>query len=105
MALIMGGCAATYRKQKSGAGYSDYRITTDVFSVSFRGNPATQEEDVEKFLLRRACDLTLEHGYKYFVVIAEKGRTRSGSVGYSGIKVPVVTPGVVERQRRKVSMN
>ena len=93
MALIMGGCATTYKKQKSGGGYSDYRITTNVFSVSFRGNPATQEEDVEKFLLRRACDLTLEHGYKYFVVIAEKGRTRSGSVGYSGVKIPVVTPG------------
>ena len=27
------------------------------------------------------------------VVVSEKGRTRSGSVGYSGFKLPVVSPG------------
>ena len=90
---IMGACATPYKKEKAGRGYSDYRIAADVFSISFRGNPVTQEEDVEKFLLRRASDLTLEHGYTYFVVIAEKGRTRSGSIGYSAVKIPVVTPG------------
>lgn len=93
LALIVGACATPYRKLKSGGGYCDYRIAANVFSVSFRGNTATHEEDVEKYLLRRASELTLEHQYRYFVVISEKGRTRKGSIGYSGIKVPVVAPG------------
>ena len=93
MALIMCACATPYKKEKGGRGYSDFRIANDMFSVSFRGNPVTQEEDVDKYLLRRASDLTLEHGYTYFVVIAQKGRTRSGSIGYSAVKIPVVTPG------------
>ena len=93
LALIVCTCATPYRKLKSGGGYCDYRIAADVFSVSFRGNTATREEDVEKYLLRRASELTLEHEYKYFVIISEKGRTRKGSIGYSGFKVPVVAPG------------
>ena len=88
------GCATPYQPLRTGGGYSDYRISVDVFSVSFRGNIATREEEVDKYLLRRASELTLEHGFKYFVILSEKGRTRSGTVGYSAFKVPVVSPGV-----------
>ena len=89
-ALIVCACMTPYKRLQSGGGYSDFRIANDVFSISFRGNTATKEEHVEKYLLRRGSELTLEHGYKYFVVIMEKGRSRRGSFGYSGMKMPVI---------------
>jgi len=91
--LLLAGCATPYQSLGARGGYSDYRISADVFAVNFRGNTATREETVEKYLLRRASELTLEHGFKHFVVLSEKGRTRSSSLGYSGFKVPVIAPG------------
>jgi hypothetical protein len=91
------GCVTKYKPHNHQGGYSDYRIATDVFSVSFRGNAATREEIVEKYLFRRASELTLEHEFRYFVVLSEQGRTRSSSVGYSGVKFPVVAPGMAVR--------
>jgi len=87
------GCATPYQSASKGDGYSDYRVSTDLFAVSFRGNTSTREETVDKYLIRRASEITLEHGFKYFVVLWEKERTRSSSVGYSGFKIPLVAPG------------
>jgi len=92
--LMLAGCASTPYKSGGGSeGYSDFRITTDVFAVSFRGNVRTSEEVVDKFLLRRAAELTLKHGFQYFVILSEKERTRQSSVGYSGVKIPIIAPG------------
>lgn len=97
--LATAGCATPYQSKGAAGGFSDFRITTDVFSVSFRGNTSTTEDTVEAFLLRRASELTLRHGFRHFVILREEGRTRSGSVGYSGVKVPVVAPALSIRIR------
>ena len=91
--LLAAGCATPYQSAGSGGGYSDYRVSKDLFAVSFRGNTGTREETVDKYLLRRASEITLKHGFKYFVILWEKERTRSSSVGYSGFKIPLVAPG------------
>lgn len=93
IALALGGCATKYQSTNGGGGYMDYRITTDVFAVSFRGNVGTCEDMVESYLLRRASELTLEHGFTHFVILSEKERTRSSSFGYSSFKIPMVAPG------------
>ena len=43
-----------------------------MFSISFRGDVATAEEDVEKYLLRRASGLTHQNGIRFFHVVSEK---------------------------------
>ena len=91
--LLSAGCATPYEAQSKGRGYSDFRVASDIFCVSFRGSAGTREERVEKYVLRRASELTLEHGFRYFVILAEKERTRSSSVGYSAVKIPLVAPG------------
>ena len=93
IALALGGCATPYQSVRGSGGYMDYRITTDVFAVSFQGSVGTREDTVERYLLRRASELTLEHGFTHFVILSEKERTRSSSVGYSGFKIPMVAPG------------
>ena len=98
-ALLVGACATPYRSEKHGAGYSEFRITDDTFSVTFRANSATREETVDKYILRRASELTLEHGFGFFVVFKETGRNRSSSIGYSGLKFPIIIPGETIRIR------
>ncbi len=50
----------------SGFGYSEYKVDGTHWRVTFSGNSLTSRETVEKFLLYRAAELTLEQGADWF---------------------------------------
>jgi hypothetical protein len=47
-------------------GYSDYKVDAARWRVTFAGNSLTSRETVEKYLLLRAAELTLEQGFDWF---------------------------------------
>ena len=47
-------------------GYSDYQIDATHWRVTFSGNSLTSRETVEKYLLYRAAELTVQHGFDWF---------------------------------------
>lgn len=49
-------------------GYTDEQIESNRFRVSFAGNSLTSRETVERYLLYRAAQLTLEQGFDHFVL-------------------------------------
>ena len=49
-------------------GFSDQQIEADRFAVTFAGNSYTSRETVERYLLFRAAELTVDRGYDYFVL-------------------------------------
>jgi hypothetical protein len=49
-------------------GYSDIRIETDRYRITFRGNSSTSKGAVETYMLYRAAELTLQNGYDTFTV-------------------------------------
>ena len=52
--------------KRSGYGFSDYKVDNDHFRVTFTGNSVTSRETVEKYLLYRAAELTLQQGADWF---------------------------------------
>ena len=52
----------------SAPGYSEMRIETNRFRISFRGNSSTSRDTVETYMLYRAAELTLQNGYDTFTV-------------------------------------
>ena len=97
--LMVAGCATetTYRPATgqgfNRTGYSDRRIEPDRYLVSFAGNSVTSRDTVERYLLFRAAELTLQNGYDYFVMANRdtdlQSRTYStpgvgGGWGYGG---------------------
>lgn len=50
-------------------GFSDERIEPNRFMVSFAGNSVTSRERVEKYLLFRAAELTLQNGFDHFIMV------------------------------------
>lgn len=75
------------------SGYSDRQIEQNRFMVSFSGNSYTSRDTVEKYLLFRAAELTVQRGYDYFIFtdrdVDHKSRTYStpgigGGLGYGG---------------------
>jgi hypothetical protein len=51
------------------AGFSDSQIEGDRFRISFKGNSLTGRETVETYMLYRAAELTLQHGYDTFTIV------------------------------------
>lgn len=82
--LVAAACttATPYRPASAGAdhtGYSSMQIESDRYRVSFAGNSMTSRETVERYLLFRAAELTLEHGGDWFVMADRQTDRRSNT--------------------------
>ena len=77
----LGGCmTATPYQPATGysqTGYSDQQIEADRFQVSFRGNSLTSRETVERYLLFRAAELTIQRGFDHFILVSKDTETQS----------------------------
>lgn len=74
-ALLLAGCVTEtpYRpatgKGFNRTGYSEIQVEPNRFIVTFAGNSVTDRDTVERYLLFRAAELTLQNGYDYFVMV------------------------------------
>lgn len=75
------GCSTPYRPLSGRFGYDDFRISADVFEISFAGNGHTPPSVVNRYVLRRASEVTLANGFTHFVVISEKDESLYGAAG------------------------
>ena len=73
--LAVAGCATetTYRPATGSgfarAGYSDQQVEANRFLVSFSGNSYTSRDTVERYLLFRAAELTVQQGFDHFILV------------------------------------
>ena len=67
--LFVLSCATTYQSQSWTGGFSETQLDTNVYTVRFRGNGYTSSARASDFTLLRSAELTLENGYKYFMII------------------------------------
>jgi len=94
-ALTACATATPYQPAVSGqavsGGFSETRVEADRYRVTFAGNSLTSRETVERYLLYRAAELTVEQGYDWFALVERqvdrKTRTyvepdRFGPYGY-----------------------
>lgn len=72
-ALTLAGCetATPYQpvgmhNSESGGGYSDQQIEGNRWRVSFAGNALTSRDTVERYLLYRSAELTVQQGFDWF---------------------------------------
>lgn len=67
--LLVFGCGATaYQPYSLTGGYSDKKLSEDEFIIAFNGNIRTDEDRAIHFTMLRAAEITLNNGYKYFVI-------------------------------------
>jgi hypothetical protein len=68
-ALCSIACATGYGSRGVMFGYSDTQVGENTFRVSFEGNGLTPLAKVSDFALLRSAEVTLDHGYPYFVIV------------------------------------
>ena len=93
-ALLLAGCMTeTPFRPATGTGfyrtgYTDRQVEKDRWLVTFAGNTVTDRDTVERYLLFRAAQLTVQNGYDYFVMVQRdtdrQARTYSTGVGGFG---------------------
>jgi hypothetical protein len=79
LSLAIAGCTSMtatpyqpYRAHSAGGihgGYSEQQLEADRYLVRFHGNSLTSRDRVEGYLLYRAADLTVQHGFDWFTVL------------------------------------
>ncbi|NGX51167.1 MAG: hypothetical protein K1060chlam2_01027 [Chlamydiae bacterium] len=80
--LVLAGCSTQYGSEGFiGGGFSETLMAADTYIVTFKGNGFTSYEKAIKYALRRASELTLENGYKYFSI--NSSMDHSKQVAYS----------------------
>ncbi len=88
--LALAGCAtpSAYApaERPGAAGFTETRIESDRYRVSFRGSSADSPERVADLALLRAAELTIGAGYNWFVV---DHRYQEAAPGRGGPRVSV----------------
>ena len=79
MAVLLSGCATVYQSEGFTGGYSETQLGENVFQVSFRGNGYTDRERASDFALLRSAELTLEKGFRYFVIVESEKHSKVGA--------------------------
>ena len=67
--ITLGGCATAYQPRGFTGGFSETQLDTNIFHITFTGNSFTSRERTNDFVLLRSAEITLQHGYHYFVIV------------------------------------
>ena len=72
--LAVFACATPYQPRAIRGGYSDMQVGDNVFRVSFEGNGYLSAQTASDYALLRSAELTLEKGFRYFVIAGDEAR-------------------------------
>lgn len=105
LALLPAACATPYQKLGPTGGVKAVQLQTDLAQVTARGSIMTDADTVERYVLRKAAETTLNSGFDHFEIVSVSDRTRAiqGFAGYmravgqglptAGVTVPFIRPG------------
>ena len=83
--MTLMGCATGYHPDRFNGGYTQFKLSADVYRVSFSGNAYTSSEQANQFALRRAAEIATEKGSRYFKVL-----TSSSMMNRNASKTPLM---------------
>jgi hypothetical protein len=78
VAIGIAGCAANYRAAGPVGGYSEHRLNELTYRVTYQGNAQTSREDLRIYALYRCAELTVKHGFEYFLITEESEELERG---------------------------
>lgn len=82
--VFASGCATPYQSTGFTGGFSETQLAPDVFRVYFRGNGHTSSERAQDFVMLRAAELSLQHGFTCFAILDESNSVKTQSLSTPG---------------------
>ena len=84
--LLLPSCSTSYQPSSFSGGYSDSRLGDNIFRVDFEGNGYTKSGKTIDLALLRSAEITLQNGFKYFVIVSGDSKN-----SYSSFTTPQTT--------------
>src|ERR1043166_4513540 len=81
---MMLGCATPYQPKGYTGGYQDLQIGDNMFRVSFEGNGFTSAERTSEYLLLRDAEVTLDKGFRWFIIASDQQMSQTSGGSYKG---------------------
>lgn len=82
--LLLTACATPYGKYGLLGGFTDSQIDENTFSISVDTNGFTSQQTTSMQALYRAADLTIEHGFDFFVIVSGANNSTSMAMAMPG---------------------
>lgn len=87
--ILLASCATRYQSQNWwGNGFSEVKTGPDTFIVNFKGNAYSRTDKIMQYTLRRASELALTNGFKYFKIVSTMDTSNYVGAGNSLSKAP-----------------
>ncbi len=69
--ILISGCSSYQRKGVlfNDSGFSEQQLGNNVFRIEYQGSDNNSDEEVSDFNMLRSAEVTLKHGFKYFVIL------------------------------------
>lgn len=81
--FFVSGCSSMHESSENPyhalnrtGGYSELALSPTIMRVVYRGNASLDQAAVQELLLKRCAELTLQHNYRYFVVLSSSHNVR-----------------------------
>lgn len=82
--LSLSACSTPYQPQGFAGGYREQRISADQYIVSARGNAAASMDTIKTYTLRRAAELSVQNGYRFFTILEGSQDYKTGFITTPG---------------------
>jgi hypothetical protein len=80
LAVFLSACATPYQETGFGGGYSETKLSDNMFNVRFQGSGFTSPERVSDLALLRCAEVCLEHGFGFFAITEKQFFDSAGMV-------------------------
>src|SRR5579871_2950473 len=78
LTLLLASCATDYQPMNYfSGGYKEMRLSNDIYLVEYQSNEFTSKSTNTGHALRRAAELSKQHGCKYFEVLSSTDNTKA----------------------------
>lgn len=82
--LAIAGCATPYQEMGFAGGVKAAQMTDTTFRISGRGNGYTSSTLINDYVLLKAAETTVQHGYTHFVVVSAADASSSATIVTGG---------------------
>jgi hypothetical protein len=82
--LALSGCATPYQEMGFAGGVTAAQITDTTFRISGRGNGYTSSTVINDYVMLKAAETTVQHGYTHFMVVGAADASSSSTIVTGG---------------------
>ena len=82
--IVLAACSTPYGSCGLLGGYTETQLADNVWQVTFEANGYTRQATTVRYAMLRCAELTLEQGYRYFVIVNKEAYSQGAGMISSG---------------------